>query len=102
MWRGASDVRTYSDTELAEYLGGGVVPLDAYSLFGEAPHDLPVFWLPEIGFRYLIIEDDELSRASKDFLARRGARRFRDEAEMQSTAHSERWAGWEQHAPVAR
>jgi hypothetical protein len=92
-------VRTYSDTELIEFLGELGVPLDAYSLVGDAPHDLPVIWLPDVGFRYLTIEDSELARATLDFLARRGARRFRNDAELQPTAHRERWAGWEQHAP---
>ena len=95
-------VRTYSDIDVAEELGNYGVPLDAYSLVGEAPHELPAFWLPEIGFRYLVIEDDELSRACADFLARRGARRFRDAAEMLSAACSERWPGWDSRSAADR
>ncbi len=94
-------VQACSDEELAEYLGGRGIPLAAYSLVGEPGGDLPCFWLPEVGFRYVIIETAGLDRAATDFLARRGARRFPDAAAVLAAAHAERWPGWEQHSPVA-
>ena len=94
-------MRAYSDAELAEYLGADGIPLDAYSLIGEPGADLAALYLPEIGFRVMIMRNNELAVACKAFLAQRGARRFRDYTEWQAAAHAERWPGWERHAPVA-
>ena len=94
-------MRTYSDAELAAYLGEQGIPLDAYFLVGEPGADLPALYLPEIGFRYIVIEINDLACECKAFLARRGVRRFRDSMEWQAVAHVELWPGWERHAPVA-
>ena len=94
-------MRAYSDAELAEFLGAPGIPLDAYSLIGEPGADLAALYLPEIGFRCMISSNPKLACASKAFLARRGARRFRDTTEWQAAAHAERWPGWERHAPGA-
>jgi hypothetical protein len=67
--RGASEVRAYTDAELAEHLGAHGIPLEAYMLIGEPGADLPALYLPEIGFRYTVIEIDELARACKLYLA---------------------------------
>lgn len=93
-------MRAYSDKEVAEYLGGWGIPLDAYCLVGEPGHELPVCWLAEVGFRYLIIETAGLDQAAIAFLTGRGATRFPDTAAVFHAAHAERWPGWERYAPV--
>ncbi len=77
-------MRAYSDAELAEYLGADSIPLDAYSLIGEPGADLAALYLPEIGFRVMIMRNNGLAVACKAFLAQRGARRFRDYTEWQA------------------
>ena len=39
-------------------------------------------WYPESGFRYLIIENDELAKACYTYLLNRGARKFRTTEEL--------------------
>ncbi|WP_020470851.1 hypothetical protein [Zavarzinella formosa] len=99
--RKGSVARVCSDEELAEYLGGRDIPLAAYLLVGEPGGDLPCVWLPEVGFRHIIIETAGLDHAATAFLARRGTRRFPDTTAVLAAAHVERWPGWEQRSPVA-
>lgn len=93
-------VRAHSDAKIAEHLGTDGIPLDAYSLVGEPGSELIGLYLPDIGFRFLLIRTNDLARECKVFLGRRGARRFRDSTEWQAVAHAERWPGWERHSLV--
>ena len=56
---------------------------------------LPMIWYPEIGLRYLIIENDEMAQAVCQYLREVGVRRFRSEAELGEAQHSEKWEGWD-------
>jgi hypothetical protein len=58
-------------------------------------HGLPIIWYPEIGFRYLIIEKDDLAQAVYDYLREAGVRRFKSETELQEAQRSEKWQGWD-------
>ena len=59
-------------------------------MIGPPGQDLPGFWLRDIGFRYMIIEADDLARACKRYLART-ARRFPDTAAAMEAVHSGQW-----------
>ena len=53
------------------------------------------FWHPEIGFRYLILENDDLAKKCYTYLLNRGARRFDTEAELNQAIVTEKWPGWD-------
>ena len=60
------------------------------------------FWHPEIGFRYLIIENDAMARACYRYLLKRGARGFNTEEELRRAIASEKWPGWDTCADAVR
>jgi hypothetical protein len=59
---------------MREYLANSGVPLDAYYLVGPPGAEMPAIWMPEIGFRYIVIEIDDLAMACGEYLRRRGTR----------------------------
>jgi len=56
---------------------------------------LIAFWHPEVGVRFLILENDTLAEACYAFLRRRGARRFASGDDILQTAGVEKWPGWD-------
>jgi hypothetical protein len=61
----------------------------------KATFGLPIIWYPEIGFRYLIIENDDFARAVYVHLRDAGVRQFKSEEELLETQRSEKWEGWD-------
>jgi hypothetical protein len=56
---------------------------------------LPITWYPEIGLRYLLIEEGALAQAVSDYLREAGVRRFQSEEELLEAQRSEHWEGWD-------
>jgi hypothetical protein len=82
----------------------GLGPLSNVSLIttGNNADGLPIVWYPEIGFRYLIIEKDDLARAVHRYLWEAGVRRFKSEAELLEAQRGEKWEGWDTCADYRR
>lgn len=75
--------------------------LEHYYLVGATLlESLVACWIPDIGLRALVIEDDELAQACKQYLNRRGARQFTDLGEIYRTAVAEQWPDWAKHVPT--
>jgi hypothetical protein len=56
---------------------------------------LPIIWYPEIGLRYLLIENDDLAQAVYDYLRDEAkVRRFKSEQEVLEALYREKWEGW--------
>ncbi len=91
-------MRSFSDEALAAHLTGGQIPLKVFYLVGEPTCRLIEFWLPDLGPRMILMDDNELASACKDYLVRIGARQFRDESEVAQAAEQEQWPGWESNA----
>jgi hypothetical protein len=89
---GSGDV-AHTDADIAEYLISPGIPLEAYYLIGEPGCDLPALWLPGIGLRIVIVENDALAAACLNYLARRGVRRFKSGTDMLETSQREQWPG---------
>ena len=84
--------KSYSDEFVQDFLTGkGELSLKSQFLIGDAHSCLIGFWLPAIGFRYRIIENDGLSRACKDYLRKHGARQFASSQEVFDAAEQEHW-----------
>jgi hypothetical protein len=66
------------------------------------PSGLPIIWYPEIGLRCLIIENDDLSQAVRDYLREAGVRRFNSTEELLEAQRSEKWEGWDTCADSRR
>jgi hypothetical protein len=60
------------------------------------------FWHQEIGFRYLIIENDEVANACYTYLLNRGARLFNTDEELRQALATEKWPGWDTCADAVR
>jgi hypothetical protein len=60
------------------------------------------FWHQEIGFRYLIIENDKVADACYTYLQNRGARRFNTNEELEQAIATEKWPGWDTCADAVR
>jgi hypothetical protein len=57
---------------------------------------LPIIWFPEIGLRYVLIENDELAQAVYEYLRYEAkVRRFRSERQVPEAMYKERWEGWD-------
>ncbi len=57
---------------------------------------LPIIWLPEIGLRYVGIENDDLFRAVYEYLRYEAkVRRFTSEGEVFEAMYKEKWEGWD-------
>jgi hypothetical protein len=52
-------------------------------------------WYPSIGFRFLGIDNRELSKACYIYLLRLGARQFASTEELFQAIVAERWPGWD-------
>lgn len=74
----------------------GVPPENIFLLPTESKSEGPIgFWHPDVGFRYLILESDELAKACYTYLLNRGARRFDTDEELYRAAAVEKWPGWD-------
>jgi hypothetical protein len=57
---------------------------------------LPIIWYPEIGLRYLIIENDGLAQAVYQYLRYEAkVRRFKSEQQVSEAMYKEKWEGWD-------
>jgi hypothetical protein len=75
----------------------GFGPLRNVSLVAEDNDTLglPLVWYPEIGLRYLIIENDDLAQAVYEYLRFEAkVRRFRSERQVSAAIYKEKWEGW--------
>jgi hypothetical protein len=64
---------------------------------------LPMIWHPEIGLRYLVIEDDGLAQAVYEYLRYEAkVRRFESERQVSDAMYEERWQGWDTCADYRR
>jgi len=79
-------------------------PLTNVFLIGEdsGTSGLPIVWYPEIGFRYLLLEKDELAAAVKEYLRAQGVRRFASETDLAEAHRNEQWPGWDTCADYVR
>ena len=99
-----------SDEQVVEKLASIGASLENFFLFpierlpwdGDEEPAVIGFWIPEIGFRYLILEKDDLARAAKQYLKKRGARVFAPEEDVWEVAFREKWPGWDTCADVVR
>src|SRR4051812_26055321 len=82
----------------------GLESLQNVFLIGEDTDSfgLPMIWFPEIGLRYLLIENGELAQAVSDYLREAGVRRFKSEREVSEALHNEKWEGWDTCADYVR
>lgn len=80
------------------------VPLGNFFLLGEENEigESIMYWHPQIGLRYLIIEKDDLGLAALRFLREVGVRRFKSELEVSEAMRSEKWEGWDTCADYIR
>jgi hypothetical protein len=78
----------------SEYIFLLPVPSESRGLIG--------FWHPEVGFRYLILENDDLAKACYAYLLNRGARRFFTNDELRHAIATEKWLGWDTCADAVR
>jgi hypothetical protein len=94
-----------TDEQVVAQLDSLGVPSEYFFLFpveGSGIGGLIGSWHPEIGFRYLILENDELAKASYAYLMRRGARQFLTTEELNQAISSEKWLGWDTCADAIR
>jgi hypothetical protein len=86
-----------TDEQVVARLGSlGVSPEHVFVVPGDAEGEgLIAFWHPEVGARFLILENDALAKACYEYLLRRGARRFTSGDEIGQTAAAEKWPGWD-------
>jgi hypothetical protein len=52
-------------------------------------------WWPEVGLRYIIIENNDLAHAVFEYLREAGVRRFKSEREVTEAMYKEKWEGWD-------
>jgi hypothetical protein len=73
------------------------IPLDDMSLLGgdSEGEGLIAFWHPEIGFRFLILENEALAKACYKYLLERGNRLFHSSEQLLQSATREKWPGWD-------
>ena len=67
-------------------------------MVGDVYSSLIGFWLPDVGPRMMLMDDNELALACKDYLYRIGTRQFRNDSELAAAAERERWPGWDSHS----
>lgn len=93
-----------NDEQVVAYLDSLGVPPENIFLLGVDSQSggLIGFWHPEVGFRYLITENDQLAEACKAYLLNRGARRFATGGEAYQTANAEKWPGWDTGSNAVR
>jgi hypothetical protein len=80
------------------------VPIENYFIVGgkgETDGSI-VYWDPEIGMRWLIIEQGDIARACKRLLHIVGARRFTSTEELTQAPRLEKWPGWDTCADAVR
>jgi hypothetical protein len=94
---------TVTREQLLEKIAG-LGPLENVFVIAEDDNDrgLPLIWYPEIGFRYLIIEKDDLAQAVHDYLRQARVRRFKSATEVSELCRTEKWAGWDTCADCQR
>jgi hypothetical protein len=76
----------------------GFGPLQNVFLVAEDNDTLgsPIVWYPEIGLRYLIIENDDLAQAVYEYLRFEAkVRRFQSERQVSEAIYEEKWEGWD-------
>ena|ERR1700733_302779 len=78
----------------------GVPPENLFLLTGDDDEGLIALWHPEIGMRFVIIENDVLAKACTRRLLQQGARQFDSTEQLLETASREKWPGWELCQPV--
>ena len=93
-----------TDEQVVAQLGFFGLPLENFFVF---PGESGIGGLiglshPAIGFRYLILEDDELAKACYAYLLNRGARQFNTEKELNQAIATEKWPGWDTCDDAAR
>ena len=94
-----------TDGQIADRLNSLGVPSEYFFLFpveGSEIGGLIGFWHPEIGFRYLILENPDLAKACYTYLLNNGARRFSTEEELSQAMATEKWLGWDTCADAVR
>jgi hypothetical protein len=86
-----------SDAQVKTELGSIGIPLDNFfTIPGESEdRGLIAFWYPEIGVRYLILEDNAVAQACYRYLQMRGVRRFLSGDDIVQSSNSEKWPGWD-------
>jgi len=78
----------------------GLPPENMFLLPGDSENEgLIVFWYPQIGMRFLILENDALATACYLHLREREARRFDSPEQILSAAAAEKWPGWDTCEP---
>jgi hypothetical protein len=83
----------------------GLGPLQNVFLIAEDndTFGLPMIWYPEIGLRYLVIENDGLAQAVYDYLRYEAkVRRFKSERQVSDAMYKEKWEGWNTCADYRR
>jgi hypothetical protein len=76
----------------------GLGPLQNIFLIAEDNESLglPIIWYPEIGLRYVIIENGDLAQAVYEYLRYEArVRRFKSEREVSEAMYKEKWEGWD-------
>ena len=88
--------RTVTQEQVLERVAG-LGPLENVFLLGkdDDTFGIPIIWYPDIGFRYLLIEIDDLAQGVYNYLREAGVRRFHSEMELQEAQRSEKWEGWD-------
>ncbi|MFO0852427.1 MAG: hypothetical protein U0871_28280 [Gemmataceae bacterium] len=86
-----------TDEQVVTRLGSiGVPPESLFVVNGDSEGEgLIAFWHPEVGVRFLILENDALAKACYEYLLRQGVRQFTSGDEIGQTAAAERWPGWD-------
>jgi hypothetical protein len=83
--------------QVVEQLAVYGLPLENFFIIADAEDDQGViaFWHPQVGLRGLIIDKDDLARATYDYLRDAGVRRFRSWDELGAAKQKEKWLGWD-------
>jgi hypothetical protein len=76
------------------------IPLNSFFLLKGDLCDLIGFVLPELGCRWVLMRDAELSARCKAYLERHGVRSFRSSHELADTARREQWPHWKEQFPI--
>ena len=81
------------DVRIANHFVGTGVPSNNYFLLTDGPNDPGSigFWHPEYGTRFVVIEDDELAAAVREYLTALGARRFSSTQEVDAAVTRGEW-----------
>lgn len=90
-----------TDEQVMARLASLGLPLEYMSVLPGASEreGLIGLWYPDIGFRFLILEDEAVAKACYTYLLKHGARRFESYQRLLETAAKEKWPGWDTCEP---